>query len=156
LHQVPSGRFEIGEFVLSAALVCHPGPTVGYRIESPAGVLAYLPDHEPALGVPNFPNAGEWTSGYSIAVGADLLLHDAQYTSDEYRARVGWGHSAVEHTVRFAELAEVRHLVTFHHDPSHDDWALDQLTGYAAGLTSRSMTITPGAEGASFEVQYSA
>ena len=114
--------------------------------------VTYLPDHEPALGVANFPRAGEWTSGYALAAGADLLLHDSQYTAEEYRSRVGWGHSAIEHTVAFAELAKARHLVTFHHDPSHDDWALDQLTGYAAGLTKSSMQISPGTEGATFEV----
>jgi phosphoribosyl 1,2-cyclic phosphodiesterase len=152
LHQVPCSPFEIGEFKVSASLICHPGPTVGYRIESPAGVLAYLPDHEPALGVATFPNAGEWTSGYSLAVGADILIHDSQYTADEYRQRVGWGHSAVEQTVTFAELAKVGHLVTFHHDPSHDDWALDQLTGYVAGLAKTDMAISPGTEGAVFEL----
>lgn len=152
LHQVPTTAAEIGEFKVSASLICHPGPTVGYRVESAAGVVAYLPDHEPALGVKNFPNAGEWTSGYSLALGADLLIHDAQYTAEEYAQRIGWGHSAVEHTMAFAELANVTHLVTFHHDPSHDDWALDQLTGYAAGLTSSKMTISPGTEGAVFEL----
>jgi phosphoribosyl 1,2-cyclic phosphodiesterase len=152
LHQVPCSTFDIGEFKVSATLVCHPGPTVGYRIESRSGVVTYLPDHEPALGVGDFPHAGEWTSGYSLAVGANLLLHDAQYTADEYRQRVGWGHSAIEHTVGFAELAKVRHLVTFHHDPSHDDWALDQLTGYAGSIAKSGMQISPGTEGAAFHV----
>ena len=51
-HEVPCGEVDIGEFRVSSALVCHPGPTVGYRIVSGEGrVLTYLPDHEPALGV---------------------------------------------------------------------------------------------------------
>jgi phosphoribosyl 1,2-cyclic phosphodiesterase len=152
LHQVPCKPFTIGEFKVSATLICHPGPTVGYRIESPDGVVAYLSDHEPALGVEKFPHSGEWTSGYSLAAGADLLIHDAQYSADEYQARVGWGHSAIEHTVAFGDLAKARHLVTFHHDPSHDDWQLDQLTGYAASLSNSGMQVIPGTEGAVLEM----
>src|SRR5919109_943787 len=50
LHEVPCEDFEIGELHISTALVCHPDPTVGYRIESRDAIIAYLPDHEPALG----------------------------------------------------------------------------------------------------------
>jgi hypothetical protein len=98
-----------------------PRPDVGYRIASPAGVVAYLPDHEPALGVPHFPLAPEWTSGWAIARGADLLIHDAQYSQAEYSEHVGWGHSTIDDAIAFARLARVKRLVTFHHDPSHDD-----------------------------------
>jgi len=152
LHQVPCDEVQIGELAVSSALICHPGPTVGYRIRSPAGVLTYMSDHEPALGVENFPREREWTSGYGLAAGADLLLHDAQYSAEEYSERVGWGHSAIEHTVKFAELAGARHLVTFHHDPSHDDWHLDQLTAHAAELASGDLSISPGTEGSVFHI----
>jgi phosphoribosyl 1,2-cyclic phosphodiesterase len=150
LHEVPCPPVAIGELRISSDLVCHPGPTVGYRIESERGVATYLPDHEPALGARTYPPPPEWTSGYSLAEGADLLIHDAQYTSAEYDERVGWGHSSIEQTVRFAQLAGVRHLVTFHHDPSHDDWTLDQLTGDAAALAP--LAISPGTEGSVFAI----
>ena len=55
LHNVPLGGFEIGGLQIAAALVLHPGPTVGYRITENGASLAYLPDHEPALGVDHFP-----------------------------------------------------------------------------------------------------
>src|SRR5262245_14889189 len=55
---------------ISSSLICHPGPTVGYRIVTPRATLAYLTDHEPALGVQRFPLHGEWTSGYTLAAGA--------------------------------------------------------------------------------------
>jgi phosphoribosyl 1,2-cyclic phosphodiesterase len=150
LHEVPCGEVEIGEFLVSSALVCHPGPTVGYRIASREAVLTYLPDHEPALGARNFPIEARWTSGYDLAVGADLLIHDAQYSAEEYRAHVGWGHSAFPDVVRFAELAGAKHLVPFHHDPAHTDADLDRLLSRPDG-DSR-MAITAGTEGASFEL----
>ncbi|TNE62318.1 MAG: MBL fold metallo-hydrolase [Bacteroidetes bacterium] len=119
--------FSIGSLQIQSAYVCHPGPTVGYRIESPDAVLTYIPDHEPALGAANFPNEPEWTSGYELAKDADLLLHDAQYTPDEYTPRVGWGHSSIEDALRFAEMAAVKRLLFFHHDPSHTDEYLHHL-----------------------------
>jgi phosphoribosyl 1,2-cyclic phosphodiesterase len=152
LHEVPCGEVQLGEFRISSALVCHPGPTVGYRIASASAVLAYLPDHEPALGVPAFPTSRDWTSGLALAAGADLLLHDAQYSPEEYAARVGWGHSSLEHALRFAALAEVKHLVPFHHDPAHTDEDLDRLIAQSVAAAQPAPPVLPGVEGAVFEL----
>jgi phosphoribosyl 1,2-cyclic phosphodiesterase len=127
LHEVPKENLDVGPFHTTSAFVCHPGPTVGYRIESPDGVIAYLPDHEPALGVRDFPGDPRWTSGYSIARGADLLIHDAQYTDAEYATHVGWGHSSISQVIAFAELAGARHAVLFHHDPVREDGELEAM-----------------------------
>lgn len=152
LHEVPRRPFAVGELRVLADRICHPGFTVGYRIESPHGVLAYLSDHEPALGVARFPQSVDWTSGYALARGADLLLHDAQYTLAEYPAHVGWGHSAIDHAVAFGDLAAVRHLVTCHHDPAHSDDDIDRLTAEATARLRPAFAVTPGAEGAVFEI----
>lgn len=151
LHEVPCGDFKIGELDVVSALVCHPGPTVAYRISTARGAFAYFPDHEPALGVRRFPMSGDWTSGYAIAAGVDLLIHDAQYTSDEYVHHVGWGHSALDDTLKFAALSRVKTLVPFHHDPAHSDDDLDRMLAAAQAVT-RDLTIKPGREGAVFEV----
>lgn len=127
LHESTLGRFEVPGLDGEAALVCHPGPTLGYRLTSAHGSLAYLPDHEPALGARSFPGPAEWTSGFALAHGVDLLLHDAQYTEDEYAERVGWGHSSLASAIAFAQLAGAGRLVAFHHDPAHDDDFLDAL-----------------------------
>jgi phosphoribosyl 1,2-cyclic phosphodiesterase len=152
LHEIPAAQFTIGEFTVSAALVCHPGPTVGYRIANNGACIAYLPDHEPALGTQVFPMSKEWTSGYAIAAGADLLIHDAQYASQEYGQHVGWGHSSLDHAFDFAALAEVTHFVPFHHDPAHTDEDLDRMLGDALRGNTRPFDVTAGAEGTAFQV----
>ena len=153
-HEVPAGIAEIGEFVVTSALVCHPGPTVGYRIaESGGGVLVYLPDHEPALGCLRFPQLPRaWTSGAELASGADLLIHDAQYSAFEYGGHCGWGHSSLPHTLAFGTFVEAKRLVPFHHDPSHSDEDLDRMMAEAVAGGIPGYRITPGREGTMIEV----
>jgi len=131
LHDVPLERFDVPNFVVESALVCHPGPTVGYRIEHGGAVVTYLTDHEPALASNPFPGAAEWTSGFDLAHRADVLIHDAQFDDAEYASRRGWGHSSIAHALQFATLAEVVHLVAFHHDPEHDDAKLASFVDIA-------------------------
>jgi phosphoribosyl 1,2-cyclic phosphodiesterase len=126
-HDVPDHEFEIGPARIAGAAVSHPDSTVGYRVEVGGRSLVYIPDHEPALGIDLRRLEASWISGYGLAQGADVLLHDAQYTDDEYEQRVGWGHSAMSHVLTFAEVARTRQLVLFHHDPAHDDVQLDEL-----------------------------
>jgi phosphoribosyl 1,2-cyclic phosphodiesterase len=154
LHEVPCGEFDIGEFHVSSALVCHPGPTVGYRIsEAQCGVLTYLPDHEPALGALAFPSLPRaWTSGGSLAAEADLLIHDGQYSTPEYLGHVGWGHSSLNQVMDFAKLSEVKHLVPFHHDPGHTDADLDRLMDEAMAYANPAYRVSPGLEGATFAI----
>ena len=154
IHEVPCGEVDIGEFRVSAALVCHPGPTVGYRIKSAEGrVLTYLPDHEPALGVLRFPSLPrEWTSGAKLADGADLLIHDSQYSNAEYACHCGWGHSSLTQTLAFGSLTEVRRLVPFHHDPSHTDTDLDTLMFEAMQECKPAFEVVPGIEGSTIAV----
>lgn len=153
-HDISSREIDIGEFHVCSALVCHPGPTVGYRIAAPeGGILTYLPDHEPALGVLRFPSLPRaWTSGGALAAGADLLIHDGQYSAAEYPGHCGWGHSSLKHTLDFGTLTEVRQLVPFHHDPDHTDTDLDRLIAQAMEETKPDYQVTPGKEGTSFEL----
>lgn len=153
LHDFPAGEFAIGELRIVAEPICHPGFTVGLRIAAGSSTLTYLTDHEPALGVPSFPASADWTSGYELARDVDLLLHDAQYSLEEYADHVGWGHSAIEHALVFARLTRAQHLVTFHHDPAHDDDDLDRLTAAARAAVDVACAVTVGAEGAVFELR---
>jgi ribonuclease BN (tRNA processing enzyme) len=150
LHDVVPGRFEVGPFVIEADLVSHPGPTLGFRIERDGSSITYLSDHEPALGV-DFPGPSRWTSGYDLAAGSDLLVHDAQYTAAEYTSRAGWGHSSFEQCLAFARHVGTRSLVTFHHDPGHSDELLDRLHDEASqrGLP---FELIPGTAGKSIDI----
>jgi len=143
---------EIGEFSITAQLIIHPNPTIGYRIECAGGAITYLPDHEPALGGRTFPHDKSWTSGYRLAEGADLLIHDTQYTEKEYEERVGFGHSSVRHAFQFAELTNVKHFVPFHHDPTHNDDDLDLMFARIIKDMGASYAVTPSREGLSLEM----
>jgi phosphoribosyl 1,2-cyclic phosphodiesterase len=153
LHDVPLGDFEVPGLTVTAALVCHPGPTVGYRLDDGRVTLAYMSDHEPALGVHAFPESPQWTSGYELAADVDVLIHDAQFDDPEYAAHIGWGHSALGHTLAFTNTVGARHLIAFHHDPSHDDSQLDAI--YARDeIAAQPFTVTPAREGATFALDF--
>ncbi|MGI9437380.1 MAG: MBL fold metallo-hydrolase [Geminicoccaceae bacterium] len=152
-HELPRPTFDIGPFHIQTALVCHPDPTVGYRIELGGGTVTYLPDHEPALCLRHgqWPEPA-WISGYELAAGADLLIHDAQYTNEEYAHHIGHGHSSYRHACEFADLVDAQEFVTFHHDPSHDDAKLDQLLNDSVRQIKPTCNVSAGCEGAVFEV----
>jgi len=152
LHDVPMGTFEIGGLTITSQMVIHPGPTVGYRVSDGVRTMAYMPDHEPALTADGHPADPEWTSGHDLAADVDLLLHDAQYTADEYESRVGWGHSRIEDAVGLATMARARRLVTFHHDPAHDDAELDAMLESARAMSGDGLEVLPGREGATFAI----
>jgi phosphoribosyl 1,2-cyclic phosphodiesterase len=135
-RDVPREPWRIGSAVLAADLVVHPGPTVGYRIEAEGSTVAYIPDHEPALtGILDRPC--DWISGGAIAEDVDLLLHDAQFSDDEYEERIGWGHSSIEDAVAYRRVVRARRLVLFHHEPDHSDDLLSDLEGRARSLADR-------------------
>jgi phosphoribosyl 1,2-cyclic phosphodiesterase len=124
-HDVEDEPWEIGGARLRAAPISHPGATLGYRIEADGSSVTYLPDHEPAVGVELDRLTSDWISGFGLAEGAALLIHDAQYTDAEYRDHVGWGHSSVSQAVSFGTMTGVERLLLFHHDPLHTDTDLD-------------------------------
>lgn len=152
LSQIPSQAmfsdvseepWTLGGLEVSAAPVEHPGPTLGYRITEQGRSFAYMPDHEPARVTKIETAAPEWLSGSEVALGADVLLHDAQFTPDEYPERVAWGHSSYEDTVAFARVCKAEHLVLFHHDPSHSDDDLEAIGRGAGDLWGREDGVPP-------------
>jgi phosphoribosyl 1,2-cyclic phosphodiesterase len=151
LHNAPDEAATIGGLEVVADTVIHPGPTVGYRISEGGVSMAYLPDHEPALGDADFPDTSRWTSGFDLAAGADLLVHDGQYFPAERATRIGWGHCSTVEAASFATLAGVRRLAVFHHDPAHDDATLDRLVAEVAA-SAPGIEVTGAREGESISL----
>jgi phosphoribosyl 1,2-cyclic phosphodiesterase len=133
-HDVPQEPWELEGVRIEARMVSHPGPTLGYRLSRNGTAVAYIPDHEPVLGVELAELEPEWISGHALAEDVDVLFHDCQFSENEYPSRVGWGHSSVGHAVDFARRARAGRLVLFHHDPDRADGGIDQLVERAGEL----------------------
>jgi len=131
LHEVGNTSFEIGHFNIQSSFVIHPGPTLGFRVKGNKSVFTYIPDHEPALGRHGIIKDTKWTSGFDIALDADLIYHDGQFTDQEYHTKRGWGHSSFSDVLQFSGITGVKHLLIGHHDPARTD---SQLTEMQAAL----------------------
>jgi ribonuclease BN (tRNA processing enzyme) len=127
LHDAPDEPWQLGAVTVRASAIVHRGPTVGYRLEEGGRTVAYLTDHEPARVADLSSMPSWWISGYALAAGADVLIHDCQYTDEEYPLRAGFGHSSAQHVADFARISGVGRLLLFHHDPNHDDAELEAL-----------------------------
>jgi ribonuclease BN (tRNA processing enzyme) len=144
-NEVWSDTWSLDGVRITSEPVEHPGPTVGYRLEENGRSLTYIPDNELGLSP---------ESGAGIAHGADVLLHDAQYTREEYDVRVGWGHSALDDYAAYVARAQPDRSLMFHHDPTHGSADLEQMLASARGrtdgvpveLASEGMDFTLGAE----------
>ena len=132
-HEIGNSEFEINHFLIQSNYIIHPGPTVGYRITGKRSVFTYMPDHEPALGRDGIITNPKWISGFDLALNADLLYHDAQYTAEEYIVKKGWGHSSIKDALEYATLCKVKRILLAHHDPTHSD---NQLNGIFQHLQS--------------------
>ena len=128
-REAETTEWQIGAATIRVASVSHRGPTLGYRIEADGASLCYIPDHEPGLGTRLEDLDEEWISGFELARGASLLIHDCQYTEEEYPSHIGWGHSPVPDALAFADRTDPEQVLLFHHDPLHSDKFLDSLAG---------------------------
>ncbi len=130
-HDLTEGVHTIGGARVATQFLNHPAMTLGYRVESGGVAVAYLVDHEPFSDelwragaepgrVESILHEGDRRHANFMA-GADLLIHDAQYTPEEYPQKKTWGHSTYDYVVQIAAAAGVRRVALTHHDPNHDD-----------------------------------
>jgi phosphoribosyl 1,2-cyclic phosphodiesterase len=126
-REAETSEWRLGSASIRASFVAHRGPTLGYRVEADGRSICYIPDHEPGLGASLAELDDEWISGLDLARGASLLIHDCQYTDEEYPSHIGWGHSPISDALVFAHRAQAERLLLFHHDPLHSDDLLDAI-----------------------------
>jgi ribonuclease BN (tRNA processing enzyme) len=126
-HDAAEASWTIGSATISSRTIMHPGPTVGYRIDDAGRSLVYLTDHEPSFAKDLRTVGVRWISGYGLAHEADVLIHDCQYTEQEYETRKGFGHSSAAHVATFSRRCDVGRVLLYHHDPMHTDPDLEDI-----------------------------
>ena len=164
-RDLSEGTHQISGVQIRAQNMNHPSPTLGYRIEAHGASVLYLSDHEPF-------NEGVWRDGAEpgrlesildagdrrhaeYMQNADLVIHEAQYTPEEYPAKRNWGHSTYAYVVGLAAAAGVRRLLLTHHDPSHDDAFVADIEARARKLVEHlgsKMDVACAYEGCEIEV----
>lgn len=159
MHQMPGNieirelkdlKFNIGPIPVEARLLNHPGICTGYRLNTEAGSIAYLPDIElfqrlraHLSNSPDQTGMEQQFARYQDAElvkflsGCEILIIDSQYTAEEYKQHVGWGHSCVDDAVGLALEAEVKTLFLFHHDPERSDEEVTALVEHAQTLAKK-------------------
>jgi len=140
-------RFSVGALQVRTTPLNHPQGGVGYSFAHHGRRLVFLTDNE--LDGPGPVGLDEFAE---FARGADVLIHDAQFTPEEHRERRGWGHSDYAQAVELARRAEVGRLLLFHHDPGRSDDALDELVVRAQELAGPRLAVQAAIEGSELEL----
>jgi phosphoribosyl 1,2-cyclic phosphodiesterase len=131
IERNPGETFDVGGLRITPHLLMHPIPTFGYRIDEGSTRFAFATDNEIALFANN--ESGTLKDLAKWCEGADLLVHDAQYSRQEYGTHAGFGHSTYEEALALAVQAGAKQLAFFHHDPIHSDSDIDALIEEALG-----------------------
>ncbi len=148
-HDTADSEFQIGGLRVTARIVPHVGPTLGYRVEFGGRSVAYLSDHQQ----PSDGSLAVSDGARELAEGVDLLIHDAQYTPAEFAAKSTWGHCTVDYALSLAEQCHVGKLALFHHDPTRTDVALDEVERCATvEATARGFEAFVAYEGLTLDV----
>jgi CheY-like chemotaxis protein/phosphoribosyl 1,2-cyclic phosphodiesterase len=156
------GVFEVGSVRVTTQYLNHPALTLGFRFEVDGATAIYACDHEPHSLHPLDAPAGaepihrEDRRHVKFLEGADLVIHDAQYTLADFPVKAGWGHTPLERAVDYAIRARTPRLIFTHHDPDRDDDAVDALCVAArerASTASFTPEIEPAAEGMVVELE---
>ncbi|MGH7291041.1 MAG: MBL fold metallo-hydrolase, partial [Myxococcota bacterium] len=148
-RDVGEDDFAINGSKVRSRWVRHTDPTLGFRVELEGTSVAYLSDHGPGCA-PDDADDFIPNGVLELCDGVDVLMHDAQHTSLEYETKRHFGHSTIEYAVHVAQEAGVRHLVLFHHCPTHGDDAVDAMLEHARDLASKgsgSLEVSAAAEG---------
>jgi phosphoribosyl 1,2-cyclic phosphodiesterase/FixJ family two-component response regulator len=155
--QLEEGCLRIGRVRVETQYLNHTAPALAYRLSRGRTTIAYVTDHEP-FGPPTargFPHPGD-QHHIAFLKGADLLIHDAQYTLEEYCGKAGWGHSPIEYATDVALAAGAGRLALFHHDPGHGDQMMKDIeaaTQQRVAALAGELEVFAAAEGLALRVR---
>src|ERR1700737_1931139 len=173
IEELKDMEFHIGKVKVKAKFANHPGICAAYRLFTTGGSVAYMPDNEPYERLKlelatqdgidgnearNFAGA-ERAKMVEFLRDCEVAILDAQYTDEEYKGHVGWGHRDRKSAVLLALDANVKRVLLFHHDPSHDDDMIDRMVEQARELVRKSgkaMVIEGAREGAEILLELAA
>ncbi len=157
VREIGEGALELPDFHVTSFRLRHPGVTLGFRVAPVTGGhdLAYITDNELGAGG-TYPVSSDWRAMLvRFLSGVDTLVHDTMYSDQIIDARKGWGHSTPRQAVDLAAEANARTLMLFHHEPEHDDDAMDVMlrdTRDYARTAAPGLRIEAAAEGGSFSL----
>lgn len=141
-------EFSVGNYIVRSCEVPHNGATSGYRVELGHRSVAYICDHQQPVGDDSVAE-----TVLDLCHGVDLLIHDAQYTPEEFKQKQTWGHCTSSYAVQVAAQAGAKRLALFHHDPYHDDAMVDRMAAEAMELGAElGVEVFAAAEGMTVEL----
>lgn len=126
-----------GDVKVKTGSLNHPNGACGYRIEFDGRSVCYITDTEHKPGSID-------QRVVDLVAGADIMIYDSTYTDDEYPRFAGWGHSTWQEALRVADAANVKTCVIFHHDPSHDDVFMDNVSANAQSVRPGTVVAREG------------
>ena len=135
--------FRIDDLQITSCYMNHPAMTLAYRIFDGEKIFIFATDNEPYRYTLHAAHKDQLGSQYGAELdqkfiefisNADFIVCDAQYTLEEYQSKIGWGHAPIESVIEFVIKAKVKQLALYHHDPSHDDAAIDAIVKHAQKL----------------------
>jgi phosphoribosyl 1,2-cyclic phosphodiesterase len=134
-HDTGDDDFPVGQAKVRSRWVRHVGPTLGFRVELNGASVAYISDHGPGCR----DDADDFIPQEILELcdGVDVLIHDAQHTGEEYKAKRLWGHCTYDYAVHVARESGARMLTLYHHDPAHGDDAVDAIVARASDASAR-------------------
>jgi phosphoribosyl 1,2-cyclic phosphodiesterase len=143
-----SADFSVGSIRIKARSIPHIGHTLGYRLEADGRAMVYIPDHQAPVDRRTFDK-----EVLELCENADLIIHDAQYTDEEFVTLSDWGHSTAAYAVLVAREAGARRLTLFHHDPAHTDREIDRMLSHARRLAAKqTLEVSAASEGSSVDL----
>lgn len=157
IEELRDMEFTVGKVRVQAMFVNHPGICVGYRLNTSAGAIVFIPDNEPFHRMKSGPGTAdaktmEFAEQQDARLvefirDADVLIIDAQYDLEEYEQRIGWGHACVDDVAALATRANVKQLFLHHHDPAHDDERVSRMLAHARQLVGNGTHVEAAREG---------